>query len=291
MITCGSDLSRGADAAVRLAVTLAGERAWPLRVLHAMEGPGLGPAGRAAVRAALEERVRSAGAPDLRSPCDVALADDDGGAVASLATEPERLVVVGSEGSSATLLRQAGHVPATLAASVPPRGLLMVAPAGWRGAPSRSVRASGRRRTRDAGAGATFERVAIACSLTGGDAARVAAAARFLGRTARAEIHLIHVVDVVSARELPPSARAELREHVERRTAEALERLRDLAADAPMEAVEAREPRLHVIAQGPVERDLAGLAASQAASLLVTGPGPTASRLVAFAPCPLLVAG
>jgi hypothetical protein len=255
-LTVGSDFSRGSDAALRLAAALTRRRPGPLRVVHAA-----GPASPEARRATLEEQA----ARGLGCPAESHVAP--GEPVDVLALEDE--VVVGAEGASATLLPRAGHVPAALALAGPRR--LFVAPLGL----PRPDRVA-------------FDRLLVACGLDdpSRDERLVEAACGFLrGAAARAALHLVHVVPV--ERGLAPGARAGQVASPE----PARERLRALAEGIPLELVTAREPVLHVVAQGPVDRDLAGLAESQGADLLIAGRGRTAARLVALARCPLLVLG
>jgi len=287
VILAGSDFSRSSDAALRLATAWARRDARPIRVVHVLEAEArqLPEHERDLLLRELSEQAHRAGASETGASveCEVAAGD----AATVLAGMSGDLLVVGAEGGSATLLRRAGHVAAMLAATRPPRGRVLVAPQGWAVGASRRRRSSSPRPPPRALA----ERVMVACSLSGGDASRIALAARLLADVPASEMHLVHVVDVSAARHHPATSRSAMREATDERARVAGEALRDLAAEVPLELAASRDVRLHVVRQGPIERDLAGLAESQAIDLIVAGPGAVASRLTGFIRCPLLVAG
>lgn len=249
-----------------------------VRIVHVLDGAAAteGPHARASVLEALSEQARRAAAPfGVSVSCELA----DGDAASVLASRTEALAVVGAEGGSATLLRRAGHVTRALAS----RRRVLVAPSGYRAV-------TPKRRRNETRAGRRIEplaqRILVACSLVPGrDAPMIAEAARLLAGVTPAELHLAHVVDVASARHHPASARLALREATDADVARAEDALSALAAEAPLELV----TRTHVVRQGPIERDLAGLAESQSIGLVVAGTGDVAARLAGFVRCPLLV--
>jgi nucleotide-binding universal stress UspA family protein len=283
----GTDLSAGSDAALRLAVAWAHARGGTLEVVHAIDEAVAGE-DRARLDEALGDQVQRAGGDELASPPVVSLHEGEPRDVLTRRAGARAGIVVGAEGSSAMLLRQAGRVPAALATatSVP----LLVAPLGWHG-PER------RRRRAPAGSGAprrrrdvvpAFSRLMTGCSLTPRDAARVAHMADLAQPGHR--LMLAHSIDLSRHRDHPPSLRASARARslAAARKAESL--LCDLATEAvPLELAAADDVLIHVVRQGPPERDLAGLADSQSASLLLVGTGSLAARLLGLSTAPLLV--
>lgn len=291
MILAGTDFSRGAEAAVRVACAWAASpagRPGTLVVTHVLEGaartqdPVLREGVARELEALAQRASRHAGGPVPEAML------DDGDALDRLAPAPDRLVVVGTEGGSAMLLRRAGHVPTTLATGLAPGARLLAVPPGWkpRGGPRSR---EGSRRRPDALA---LGRVLVACGLDGRDARLLEAACDLARAAERVEIHIVHVLDASALRHEPPGLRARARGPLDENARRAEERLRDLAADAlPVEWAAQGAVRVHVVRQGPVERDLGGLAASQAADIVVASRGAVAARLVGFTPCPLLVVG
>lgn len=288
-MTCGTDFSRCSDAALRLAVAWARRHGEEIRLVHALEGAatGLGATARQDVEREMDRRLATADVADAGLAARRELIEDE--AIRALAPPPGGITVVGAEGSAATLLRRAGHVPAILASCLVPGSSLLVAPPGWLAGPPRRRRAEGpRHEARPLG-----ERVLVACSIDDPtrDRELVRRASAIARSSASAEIHLAHGIDLSVARHHPPRARADLRAATEDGRLRAADALRALADDAPIDPATSRPMRCHVVAQGPVARDLAGLAISQSIDLLVAGRGSVAASLAGFTACPLLIVG
>jgi len=283
----GTDLSAGSDAALRLAVAWSHAFGARLEIVHGVSA-ALETGARAQLEEALRDQVRRAGGDDLAQDPVVSIDVGDPHAALARRAADDAGILVGAEGSSAMLLRQAGRVPTALVAAS--RVPVLIAPLGWHG-PER------RRRRAHAGSGAprrrrdvvpAFSRLMTGCSLHERDAARVEAMASLANPTSR--LMLAYSIDLSAHRSHPPSLKAAARAHSLEEARAAESALRDIAADAiPIELAAAGDVPLHVVRQGPPERDLAGLAASQSASLLLVGTGPIAARLVAVTTTPLLV--
>lgn len=286
-IVVGSDLSRGSDAATRLAVAWASQGDAAVMVVHA--APGLDDEARPDIEHALRAQIDESAAEELGVAAGIAIVDaGDIAALSSQAASAADWLCVGCEGGAATVLRQAGHVPSRLAAS-PPAPLLL-APLGWAPPPRRRHRAHAgaglpaRRRSPTA-----FQRILVGLAGSARDATLVSAAVE-VALDGEGTLSFVHVIDVADMRHAPPSVRLPRRAEADSRAARARERLIDLTGDlVPLELAARSEGQIHVVVQGPVERDLAGLARSQSSELLVVGSGPVAARLAAFAPCPALV--
>jgi nucleotide-binding universal stress UspA family protein len=113
--------------------------------------------------------------------------------------------------------------------------------------------------------------VARACALAGRLGARLAVA---------------HVVETTDVAAWPEPLRAA---GLERSRADAEERLAAMQVAFEETVPVELGDEVHLAFGGPVARDLAGLADSQHADLLVVGSGVSAARLVPLARCPLLV--
>lgn len=286
-IVVGSDLSRGSDAAVRLAIAWAAQSAAEVLVVHA--GESLTESARADLLKSLRVQASESADEEMGiEPEFVVVEDDPLDALRGAASREGDWLCVGCEGGSATVLRQAGGIPSALAAST--SRPLLLAPLGWSAPPRRRARAPG-------GSGlpsrkrvfAAFGRVLVGMPATSSDAALLGAGiARAM--TTGGGLALAHVIDVSAARFHPPAARAALREQTDAAVLRERERLTDLANElVPLDLASRHDVQVHVLVQGPPERDLAGLARSQSAELLLVGSGPVAGRLPAFLPCPALV--
>lgn len=286
-IVVGSDLSKGSDAATRLAVAWAAQGSAEILIVHA--APELRAASHPDVEHALRVQADESAASECGIAAKIKIVDaEDVAALVSLATSDGDWLCVGCEGGAATVLRQAGHVPSRLAASA--SRALLLAPLGWAPPPRRRHRAP-------AGAGlparrrapTAFQRILVGLSGGSGDSSLVSAAAA-LAQATQGTLSFVHVIDIAGSRHEPPAARLPRREEADARAARERERLIDLTGDlVPLELAARSEVQVHVIVQGPPERDLAGLARSQSIDLLLVGTGPIAARLAAFAPCAVLV--
>ena len=283
LLVAGTDLSPGGQAAVCLGVAWSERLDAPLGALHALSGDT--PAGetRSALEAAIGAQLQDAG-----SGGGARLVLAPGGAADALRDQAAAgaWLVVGCEGSSATLLRRAGRIASGLAHSPP--GPVVLAPLGWtQPARTRHRAPAGARVPSRRRGPALPERILVGLSGSRGDARLVDAAVALAGGSGH--LALARIVDVSSARHRPPTARADSRIGAQPRVTEARASLLDVAADLPLELCSRHDVRIHVIEQGPADRDLGGLARSQSIDLIVVGGGPIAAGLVASAPCPVLV--
>ena len=273
-LVVGIDFSPAGAAALRLAAAWARPRRAPLHLLHAT--PELLPAeAEETLREALDLLAAGARAEnqDLRCEAELRRSEEPGAMLREAASGEGTWLVLGAEGSAAQALRRVGRVAedACRNATCP----VLVAPPRWRGP------RSGRKR-----AALAWQRVLVGLSGGERDRSRLEAALSLAHPERPAAVH---VVDASWARCYPATARSlvdgPLRETSERWLARFLEledELVDVAGSGP-------EIELHRLKQGPVHRDLAGLAESQASELLLVGSGPTAARAAGLVECPLLV--
>ena len=286
-VVVGSDLSRGSDGAMRLAIAWAVQQDADVLVVHA--ATGLSADARIDLEAALRVQASEAAADELARPIEFLLVDDTPlRALLAAATSDGDWLCVGCEGASATVLRQPGHVASALAAA-PPCPLLL-GTLGWSAPPRRRHRAaSGSGLGARKRVAATLGRVLVGVPGTKRDAELITAGIdRALG--SNGSVALVHVMDVSATRFHPASSRAMLRAQTDATSVRERERLTDLANElVPLELAARQDVQVHVVVQGPPERDLAGLARSQSSELLIVGGGPVAGRLPAFLPCPALV--
>jgi nucleotide-binding universal stress UspA family protein len=267
-LVVGSDLSPAAAAALRLATGWARSRSLSVRVVLAAPEEVLRSAGEELSAALHEQAAACAG----RAQAEL-VAGDPEAALRERAEEDGTWLAVGSEGSAAESLRRTGRVASALVLA-PPCPVL-VAPPRWRPTDR------GRRARPPA-----FERVLVALAGSGRDEALLRAALALAGAAAPMAAH---VVDLSPGRCHPPRARAIASARAEG-AAEAFlasfldleDRLVDVGQGGP-------DLPLHLVHQGPPHVDLAGLAESQSADLVVLGGGPTASLLAAVTDAPLLV--
>ena len=130
-LVAGTDLSRGSASAVRLAIAWARLATARLRVVHAT-GDTLGVRLDAqALESFIHDDLEPLHVGDLADAASIAVVEGDPAAALRREAEASDAVwiVVGAEGTSATLLRRAGRVPEGLAATT--RHPLLVAPPRW----------------------------------------------------------------------------------------------------------------------------------------------------------------
>ena len=273
-LVVGCDFSKGAMSALGLAVAWARSSGARLEVAH-VAPPGLDGRAYAALAAHLRELVDEAGGADLETPpATLVTRGEPSSVLRAIAAKAAGWIVVGAHGNDAVLQRLAGTVAAQLAAdaAVP----VVVTPPRW-------TPPSGR------GVAGPFSRVLVGLSGGTRDASLLEDAA-VLARSASASLVAGHSVEVEGETGYPAAVRDDLRRRAMSRSIESQRALAALVAETlPFELASLGEVPVHVTCQGPAWRDLAGLAASQGAELLVVGAGPTAVRLVAVAPCALLV--
>lgn len=273
LILAGADLSPGGWSAVRLACAWARRWRAAVRVVHAMQVA----AAREDLVLALAAGARAAAGAAGGSAPGVEVVPGDGEPAARLAARARAdaaWLAVGCEGTSAHALRTGGSVVRRLARESPVP--LLVAPPRW--SPPRS-----RRRGPPA-----FERLIVGLGGGGSDPVVLATAARLV--PTGGVLSACHVQDVSPLRFHPARARAE-GEAAARQRADAVRAAHGDLLDAVVDPGAPSGPTvpLEVIRQGPVHADLAGLARSQAADLLVVGTGRVAARLVGVTTVPLLV--
>ena len=286
-IVVGSDLSRGSDAAVRLAIAWAAQTHAELLILHA--ATALTDAGRADLEKSLRVQAMESAAEEMGlEPQFAVVLDDAVHALRAAASRDGDWLCVGCEGGSATVLRQAGSIASALAAAT--SRPLLLAPLGWSAPARRRARVPGgsglpaRKRV-----SAAFGRVLVGMPGTTRDAALIGAGID-QAIAAGGGLALAHVIDVAATRFHPPALRGALREQTDAAVLSEKERLTDLSNElVPLDLAARQDVQIHVMVQGPPERDLAGLARSQSSELLLVGSGPVAGRLPAFLGCPALV--
>lgn len=268
----GTDFSPAAGAALRLGLAWAASRQWELEVVH-VAPDGFATGCDSALREALEESTALAAERNegvrwsvevLRGEAYPALAERAAGAA---------WLVLGTEGSGSEALRRVGETAgrACLESPVP----VLLAPPRWR-APE----------TRRRAPVPTFQRIVTGLSGGDRDEDRLRAALQ-LARPERPAV--LHVVDVSWARCYPAAFRSKATEPAERAAEAFLDRFLALEDELIDVGDEGSGLELHVLKQGPPHRDLAGLAESQSAEVLVVGSGPAASLTAGIVSRPLLV--
>jgi hypothetical protein len=185
---------------------------------------------------------------------------------------------VGTEGCSAGLMRRGGTTAESLAREGP-TPLLLASP-GW-------GKARGSRKARRPPP--PFARILVALSGGARDRELYAAALALLSDD-HAHLAVATVIDVSGARHHVAAARAPLRAAADESAQATRAAVSELVDElTPTDVVAVHGVAIHVIAQGPPDVDLAGLADAQDIDLLVVGRGRTAARLCATTPCPTLV--
>lgn len=272
-LVAGHDFSAGSRAGLRLAIAWGRRVEASLEVVHAFDRPApdprTAPALAQLIREELEELLRgqASGTPGTSVAAQPVV-----GVLAGMARAArDGWIVAGCEGLAAGFERRGGGIATSLARDDELDVPRLLAP-----------RAFGE--SADAG----FERLLVALPDPGQAHHLVSLLedAAELARRLGARLSGVHSIDVARSEGWPAECR-------EADLAAASDRA-DAVRDELSAIFEDRVPVdvgdvVHVVVQGPVAGDVAGLAASQAIDLIVTGPGSTAARLVARTPCPLLI--
>jgi nucleotide-binding universal stress UspA family protein len=268
----GSDFSPASAAALRLALAWAAGRQWELEVVHVI--PPAFPKGlEDDLQAVLERSTELAAERNEGVRWSVTVSRGETHAALAERAEGGSWLVLGTEGSGSEALRRAGRTTSRACRDTPVP--LLLAPPRWR-APETGRRAPVPR----------FER--IVTGLSGGprDEARLRASLR-LARPFRPAV--VHCADVSWARCYPAKLRSEAGRSAETDAEAFLRRFLEIEDELIDVGDEGSGLELHLLKQGPPHRDLAGLAESQSAELLVVGTGPTAGLLAGLVNQPLLV--
>ncbi len=271
-LVVGSDFSPAAAAALRLGLAWAASRQWEVDVVHVV--PEAFPEGsETALLEVLERSVALAAERNQSVRFSVSLGRGEALTELTSRAEDAAWLVLGTEGSGSEALRRCGRTAAGACrtAGVP----VLLAPPRWR--PAETGRHAPVPR---------FERVLTGLSGGERDERRLKAALQ-LARPSRPAV--AHSVDVSWARCYPAALRSEAGKPAEGAADAFLRRFLDLEDELIDVGDEGSGLELHLVKQGPSHRDLAGLAESQSAELLIVGSGPTAGLLAGLVTCPLLV--